>query len=133
MLKTTSLLFLSPIYHLHSYNVRDNGHLNCFHLSTIYIVTTWGTTDIWIVFVVWWWWKPFVMKCLCDFHLKIEKYQFSYAMRHNDASPPPPTKMRHFQIFYKIHSFLNNVSNVLDSKEIACIFEEPLNSHIIVG
>ena len=42
--------------------------------------------------------------------------------------------MRHFQIFDKINSSLKNVSNVLDSKKkVDCIFEEPLNLHIIIG
>ena len=41
--------------------------------------------------------------------------------------------MRHFQIFDKIDSILKNVSNVLDSKKVDCIFEEPVNLHIIVG
>ena len=47
---------------------------------------------------------------------------------------PAPYYMRHFQIFDKINSSLKNVSNVLDSKKkVDCIFEEPLNLHIIIG
>ena len=41
-------------------------------------------------------------------------------MHHNDANNmtlPPPTNMRHFQIFNKIDSFLKDVSNVFDSKK----------------
>ena len=56
-------------------------------------------------------------------------------MRNNEVNnmTPTPYYMRHFQILDKIHSFLKNVSNILDSKKVDYIFEEPLNLYINVG
>ena len=47
-------------------------------------------------------------------------YQFLYTMRHNDANniaALTPYYMRHFQVFDKIDSFLNYISNAHDSKK----------------
>ena len=41
--------------------------------------------------------------------------------------------MRDFQILNTIDSFIKNASNVLDSKKVDCIFEEPLNLHENLG
>ena len=40
--------------------------------------------------------------------------------------------MRHFHSFDKIDSFLKNISNVLDSKKVDYIFEEPLYIQLLV-
>ena len=63
-------------------------------------------------------------------------YQFSYAVRHNDAKnmiPLPPCYLHHLQIFGKTDSFLNKFVNIYRiKKELFRSLKDLSNSYLIV-